>query len=119
MPDAQSLIFKVATARNFETARSDAGYLGMPVDDADGYMHFSTAAQLHETIRRHFAGQPDLVLLGVDARAVAGNLRWEKSRGGDLFPHLYAPLPLAAIIHSAPLSVGTDGGAALPDWAKA
>jgi uncharacterized protein (DUF952 family) len=119
MQDTKTLIFKVATAENFETARGEAGYLGMPVDDADGYMHFSTAAQLRETVRRYFAGQTELVLLGVDVGAIGEDLRWEPSRGGDLFPHLYAPLPLDAITHSAPLSVEADGSAALPDWAQA
>ena len=81
----------------------------------DGFVHFSTAGQLAETLRRHFAGQGDLVLLAVPADALGPGLRWEPSRGGDLFPHLYAPLPLSAIVWSAPIAADADGGCTLPE----
>lgn len=111
---ALDLIYKIATAASFAPARSSGTYAGMPVDAADGYMHFSTAAQLPETLRRHFAGQSDLVLLAVRTADLA--LVWEPSRGGDLFPHLHgAPLPLGAIEWEAPLSVAADGSCALPE----
>jgi uncharacterized protein (DUF952 family) len=111
-------IFKIATRANFETARSAEAYLGMPIDDADGFLHFSTASQLRETLSKHFAGQGDLVLLEVDAQAIGTPLRWEPSRGGDLFPHLYAPLPLVAITRQASIAVDADGSVNLPAWAK-
>lgn len=111
---APELIYKVATRAVFETARAGDAFTGMPVDLADGFMHFSTAFQLRETLRRHFSGQDDLVLLAVPAAALP-DLRWEPSRGGALFPHLYRPLPLALIAWTAPLGVAADGTADLPE----
>jgi uncharacterized protein (DUF952 family) len=108
-------IYKVASRSAFAAARPSGAFRGMPVDEADGYMHFSTAAQLPETLRRHFAGEADLVLLAVPAEAVGAGLRWEPSRGGELFPHLYAPLDLEAVAWWAPLAVAADGGCALPE----
>ena len=88
----------------------------MPIDAADGYMHFSTAAQLAETLRLHFAGQSDLVLLAIRSADLGANLVWEPSRGGALFPHLYGgPLPTSAIAWQAPLSVAADGSCTLPE----
>jgi len=108
-PDSPArLIYKVATRHVFNTARHGDAFLGMPVDDADGYMHFSTAPQLRETLRKHFAGRGDLVLLAVEEAALP-DLRWEPSRGGDLFPHLYRPLPLAMIAWQVPIAVDADG----------
>src|SRR5690606_41648059 len=78
-------------------------------------IHFSTAAQMRETAARHFAGQQDLVLVAVEAAALGGARRWEPSRGGDLFPHLYGPLDLAAVRAVAPLALGADGRHQLPD----
>ena len=78
-------------------AEAAGTFTGSAVDARDGYIHFSTAAQLEETARRHFAGQLDLVLVEVDAAALGEALRWEPSRDGALFPHLYAPLPLSAV----------------------
>lgn len=111
-------IYKIATLDNFVAARKDGAYTGMPVDEADGYMHFSTASQLSETLKRHFAGQTGLVLLEVQTASLREALRWEASRGGELFPHLYASLPIAAIGRTASLDVADDGSAALPDWVR-
>lgn len=108
-------IYKIASRAAFETARAGEAFTGMPVDEADGYMHFSTAAQLPETLARHFAGEADLVLIAVPAEALGAALRWEVSRGGALFPHLYAPLPLAAIAWQVPLAAGPDGAFTLPE----
>ena len=91
-------IYKVATRAQWQAAEATGTFRGAPVDLADGYIHFSTAAQLAETLARHFAGQRDLLLIEVDADALGDALRWEPSRGGDLFPHLYAPLAVAAAI---------------------
>ncbi len=80
-----------------------------PVDQADGYIHFSTAEQAPETAAKWFAGREDLTLLAVDVDALGADLVWEPSRGGALFPHLYAALPLSAVVWSRPLPVGPDG----------
>jgi uncharacterized protein (DUF952 family) len=76
---------------------------GAPVDLADGYIHFSTAEQVRETAARHFAGEHDLMLVAVDADALGDALRFEPSRGGALFPHLYGSLPLSAVLKVSPL----------------
>jgi uncharacterized protein (DUF952 family) len=89
--------------------------VGTPDDIRDGFIHLSTAAQLRETATRHFTGQSDLVLLAVDATVLGSSLRYEASRGGDLFPHLYGDLPVAAIAWAKPLPHGPDGRLVLPD----
>ncbi|MGJ3262234.1 MAG: DUF952 domain-containing protein [Salinarimonas sp.] len=104
-----ALVYKIAPRSLWEEARAAGVFAGAPVDLADGFIHFSTAAQARETARRHFAGRDDLLLLAVDARALGPALAWEPSRGGDLFPHLYGPLPLAAVVSVAPLPIGADG----------
>jgi uncharacterized protein (DUF952 family) len=94
-------IYKVLAREEWQAAQRDGTFKGSAVDLADGYIHFSTAPQLRETVRRHFRGQPDLLLLSVDPGALpADALRWEPGRGGDLFPHLYAPMPLSAVRRS-------------------
>lgn len=109
-------IYKVATEAAFAPARSATSFSGMPVDAKDGYMHFSSAAQLPDTLQLHFAGQADLVLLAVRTVDLGDRLVWEPSRGGALFPHLYdGPLPIAAIAWEAPLSVAPDGSCTLPE----
>src|SRR5262249_31025259 len=85
-------IYKICEREEWEKALAQGEFAGSAVDREDGYIHFSTAHQLRETARRHFAGRHGLVLLSVAAEALGPDLRWEKSRGGDLFPHLYAPL---------------------------
>ena len=110
------LIYKIATEAVFAPARDTTAFAGMPIDIADGYIHFSTAEQLAETLRLHFAGQTDLVLLAVRSANLGEALRWEASRGGALFPHLHGgPLPTAAIAWEAPISVAADGSCDLPE----
>lgn len=110
------LIYKIATQASYSPARQTGTYAGMPVDDADGYMHFSTAEQLRDTLRLHFAGQSELVLLAVQTSALGEDLVWEPSRGGALFPHLYGgPLKTSAVQWEAPLSVAADGSCILPE----
>ena len=104
-----TIIYKIAPAALWRAAEAAGAFTGAPVDVADGYIHFSTAAQVRETARRHFAGQDDLVLVAVDGAALGPDLRHEASRGGDLFPHLYAPLPLGAVLSVRPLPLGPDG----------
>jgi uncharacterized protein (DUF952 family) len=110
-----ALIYKICALPLWQAAEAAGRFEGAPVDLADGYIHFSTAAQVRETAARHFAGQSDLVLIAVDAEALRTALRYEPSRGGDLFPHLYGPLPVAAARWVRPLPLGPDGVPALPD----
>ena len=109
-------VYKIATEAAFAPARGTSVFAGMPIDAADGYIHFSSAAQLAETLRLHFAGQSGLVLLAVRSADLGDALVWEASRGGALFPHLYGgPLPLSAVAWEAPLSVAADGTCTLPE----
>lgn len=93
-----STAFKVLTADQWAVLERDGQFTGAPVDLADGYIHMSTADQLDETLARHFAGQTGLVVAEIDLGGFGDALKWEASRGGALFPHLYAPLPLAAVV---------------------
>lgn len=112
-------IYKIATASAYAPARLSGQFDGMPIDARDGYMHFSTAFQLAETLRLHFAGQSDLVLLAVRTDDLGERLVWEPSRGGELFPHLYGgPLALASVVWEAPISVAADGSCTLPGDVK-
>lgn len=116
MPHTPDLIYKIATRMSFAPARDMGHYTGMSIDTADGYMHFSTAAQLSETLRLHFKGQTDLVLLAVRTADLGENLVWEPSRGGQLFPHLYGgPLKLTSVAWEAPISVDANGNCKLPE----
>lgn len=108
------IIYKIAPRALWEEAVAAGAFLGAPVDLADGFIHFSTAAQMEETAARHFAGQADLVLVAVDAAALGIALRWEPSRGGALFPHLYGALPADAARWARPLPLGPDGRHVFP-----
>ena len=88
---------------------------GSPVDLADGFIHFSTAAQVRDTAAKHFAGMPDLLLVAVPAAAILDAIKWEPSRGGDLFPHLYGSLPVAAVSWVKPLPIAPDGRHLFPE----
>jgi uncharacterized protein (DUF952 family) len=107
-------IYKICPESLWRQAEREGAFKGAPVDEADGFIHFSTGAQVAETARRHFAGQNDLLLVAVDAGRFGAALKYEVSRGGDLFPHLYAPLDLAAVIWVRPLPLGPHGHV-LPD----
>lgn len=102
-------IYKICTRAEWDAAVETGRFEGAPVDLADGYIHFSTAGQVIETARRHFAGQTDLVLVAVDVNALGPDLKWEPSRGGDLFPHLFCPLPASAAVSVVALPLGGDG----------
>ncbi|WP_207099870.1 DUF952 domain-containing protein [Paracoccus shandongensis] len=103
------MIFKVFRPAEWEQLRADGSTLGAPVDLADGFVHFSTAAQLGATLSRHFAAEGDLVLLACDPARFGDDLRWEPSRGGDLFPHLYRALRLDDIAWSRGILPGANG----------
>lgn len=97
-------IYKILSAAQWREARSHGLFEGAGIDLADGYIHLSTAAQVRETVARHFAGRDDLMLLSVDPACLpADAVRWESSRGGELFPHLYAPLDLDCVLRADPL----------------
>ena len=102
-------IYKICTAAEWREAERNGCYRGSAVDRRDGFIHFSTAAQAAETAARHFAGQRDLVLVSVDTAMLGDRLRWEPSRGGALFPHLYGDLPLAAARGAVPLPLDPSG----------
>ena len=89
--------YKILTAREWADFVNDGVFLGAPVDLADGYIHLSTADQLEETLAKHFAGQTSLVIAEIDLSGFGDALKWEVSRGGAMFPHLYGPLPMAAV----------------------
>ena len=108
-------IYKICDEALWRRAKADGQLAGAPVDVRDGFIHFSTAAQLAGTLEKHFAGATDLVLVAVDAEALSAALKWEVSRGGELFPHLYAPLPLAAVRWVRPLADEIDGRRPLPE----
>jgi len=115
------VIYKICRAEEWRTAQAAGRYGGAEVDRRDGYIHFSTAAQVAETAARHFAGAGDLVLIAVNAAVLengdAGTLKWEAARGGDLFPHLYGPLPLSAVRWAKLLQLGADGRHVFPELA--
>lgn len=111
-------IYKVCTKECFEQSRAVGRFIGMPIDIADKYLHFSSAEQLAETIRLYFAGQTDLVLFSVATASCGEALKWEPSRGGALFPHLFADLPMSSVIESIVFDVSQDGRVALPEWVK-
>ena len=89
--------------------RTSGRVAGSDLDRRDGFIHFSTAAQVVETARKHFAGQHNLLLVRVDAERLGNRLKWEPSRGGALFPHLHGNLDLAAVTRVEPLPLGADG----------
>lgn len=102
-------IYKILRASEWADLQSQAETLGAPVDHADGFIHFSTAPQAAETAQKHFRGESGLMLLIYDATTLGPALRWEPSRGGALFPHLYGPLRLADCVAAHPLPLGPDG----------
>lgn len=108
-------LFKICDAADWSLAVAAGAYHGAPVDMADGFIHLSTAGQVAETAARHFAGRSGLVVVAVDGSALGEALKWEPSRGGALFPHLYGFLPLAAVLAVEPLPLGADGRHLFPD----
>jgi uncharacterized protein (DUF952 family) len=102
-------VYKILGRAEWAVAQASGAFKGSAVDHADGFIHFSTAAQAAETARRHFMGQADLVVLEIEADDLGEALVWEPSRGGDLFPHLYGELQAGQVlsVHEAPL--GADG----------
>ena len=109
------IVYKIVPAGLWAQAEAAGRFDGAPVDAADGFIHFSTGAQVAETAARHFAGGAGLLIVSVDAAALGAALVYEPSRGGALFPHLYGPLPLAAVTAVRPLPLGADGRHVFPE----
>ena len=109
------LVYKILTQSQWRDALAVGSFAGSPDDMRDGFIHLSTGPQLSETARRYFSNQPDLVLLAFEQRGLGDALRWEPSRGGALFPHLYAPLPAANALWVRPLPLDDGGVPVLPE----
>ncbi|WP_102106959.1 DUF952 domain-containing protein [Oceaniglobus roseus] len=108
-------IYKILRAQEWATLRDLGTSPGAPIDQADGFVHFSTADQVQGTLEKHFADVEDpLVLVAMDADLMGDSLKWEEARGGDKFPHLYRALSLADVIWNREILKGSDGHV-LPD----
>jgi uncharacterized protein (DUF952 family) len=106
------LVYKLAVATAWRAGEAAGAFAGSPLDQRDGFIHLSTARQVRETAARHFAGITDLLLIAVAPDAL--DVRWEPSRGGDLFPHLYGELPMSSVAWTAELPLGADGSHLFP-----
>lgn len=111
---SDAIAYKVLTASEWARFEADGVFTGAPVDVADGFIHLSTAAQITETVDKHFAGASGLWVAAIDLTALGQAVKWEPSRGGALFPHVYAPLPMAAVVASAPLTRDATGAVVVP-----
>ena len=107
------MIYKIFRTSEWEVLRAEGKTAGAPVDVADGFVHFSTASQVSETAAKHFAGQDGLWLLGVETEPLGDDLRWEMSRGGADFPHLYREFRLEDVAWAQPLPL-VDGVHQIP-----
>ncbi|MFT4026527.1 MAG: DUF952 domain-containing protein [Novosphingobium sp.] len=114
MSDRPATAYKVLTAEQMDRLETDGTFAGAPVDLADGFIHLSTSRQLDETVTKHFAGMDNLCIAAVDLAALGAAVKWEPSRGGDLFPHVYAALPLSAVIAYRPLERDDERKVKLP-----
>ena len=112
-------VYKVLTESAFREAKRDGRFAGSADDLRDGFIHLSASHQLPGTLATHFEGQEDLVLVAIDAARLGETLKWEPSRGGALFPHLYAPLDLGAVLWAEALLLGADGRHVLPEGVPA
>lgn len=114
MADMPLTAYKILTQEQMDMLEHERVFLGAPIDLADGYIHLSTAEQAQETLEKHFAGQTGLWLAAVDLAALGETVRWEPSRGGQLFPHIYGPLPLDAVTAYSEVAHEPDGSLRLP-----
>jgi len=113
-PIPNQVAYKVLTADQMQVLEHEGTFAGAPIDLADGYIHLSTHAQLTETVDKHFAGQTGLWVVAIDLEALGEVVTWEPSRGGQLFPHIYAPLPLSAVLAYGELTRDAAGAVLLP-----
>jgi uncharacterized protein (DUF952 family) len=112
--DRMAIIYKIERKSSWSKALEAGRFDGSPDDRRDGYIHFSTADQLRATTAKYFAGFEDLVLAAIDADSLGPLLKWEAARGGALFPHLYAALPMTAVLWTKPLPLDSDGRHVFP-----
>lgn len=110
---ADKIAYKILTSDQMTALQADQ-FAGAPIDIADGYIHLSTAAQAAETLDKHFSGQTGLWLAAVDLEALGDTVKWEISRGEQLFPHIYGPLPLSAVTAYGEVAYEADGSLRLP-----
>jgi uncharacterized protein (DUF952 family) len=103
------VVYKIVATEEWTEAEAAGVFTGASIDLADGFIHFSTAEQAADTAAKWFADRDDLTLAAIDAGALGEDLRWEPSRGGALFPHLYGSLPMSAVVWSRPLPLGPNG----------
>lgn len=118
MHAAVATIYKICERTAWRLAEAEGLFRGSADDARDGFIHLSAAAQVAATATRHFADQPDLLLVAVDGDALGAKLKWEVSRGGELFPHLYAALPMAAVRWVQVLPDEVDGVRSIPELAQ-
>lgn len=109
------MIYKLLRPDEWAAFKANGVFAGSPADAQDGFIHFSTAAQVRETAAKHFAGVARLILAEADPRKLGAALKWEPSRGGQLFPHLYSPMTLKAVVRTWTLALGSDGGREFPE----
>ncbi|KJC33877.1 glutathione S-transferase [Bradyrhizobium sp. LTSP885] len=109
------MIYKITPASAWREAERQGVYRGSADDKRDGFIHFSTASQVAETVRKHYQGETGLFLVAVDGDALGDALRWEPSRNDELFPHLYGELDLGAVIEILSLHARSDGGHDVPE----
>jgi len=112
---SDTLVYKILDASDWAEALAAGTFQGSPDDARDGFVHLSSAHQLEETAQKHFRGQDDLVLVALNAPQLGDTLKWEPSRGGDLFPHHYGPLPVSAAVSVEPLRLDEQGIPEIPD----
>ena len=115
MQETPAIIYKIVPETLWSAAKAKGVFEGAAIDLTDGFIHFSTAKQAAETAARHFSGQADLLLILGEPGSLGDNLVYEPSRGGDLFPHLYGPLPLTAVLWETPLALDHDGQHQFPE----
>ncbi|NTF86013.1 DUF952 domain-containing protein [Agrobacterium rhizogenes] len=115
MMTAMPVVYKIVPDTLWQQARQTGVFHGASIDLTDGFIHLSTAKQSKETAARYFASQEGLLLVAIDGDALGDRLVFEPSRGGALFPHLYAPLPLSAVLWAKPLPLGPDGAHVFPE----
>jgi uncharacterized protein (DUF952 family) len=108
-------IYKIVTAQDWMKAENAGLFKGSPADMRDGFIHFSDSHQVRATAEHYFGGQDGLVLVAADAARLGEALKWEPSRGGEDFPHLYGDLPMGAIVWTKSLPLGPDGRHRFPD----
>lgn len=110
----ETVAYKILTSEQMTGLLDKGSFIGSPVDLADGFIHLSTAGQVQETLDKHFARQGDLYIASVDLSLLGDVVKWEVSRGGALFPHVYADLPLRAVLAHGPVTYDSSGNLILP-----